>query len=51
MAIMMRAARHRTQAEHQALFAAAGWSLVRAQALGLEQMLLEGRPAEKEDER
>ncbi len=50
LAIMMRAAHHRTLAEHQALFAQAGFRLVRAEALGLEQMLLEGRPGVKEDE-
>lgn len=50
LAIMMRAAHHRTLAEHQALFAQAGFRLVRAEVLGLEQMLLEGRPGVKEDE-
>lgn len=42
MAMMMHAARHRTLAEHQALFAAAGFALTEAIPLGLEQMLLVG---------
>jgi O-methyltransferase domain/Dimerisation domain len=45
MAMMMKAARHRTLEEHRSLFAAAGFHLTRANPLGLEQMLLEGRPS------
>jgi hypothetical protein len=44
MAMMMPAARHRTVGEHQALFEAAGFMLTQAYLLGLEQMLLEGKP-------
>jgi hypothetical protein len=44
MAMMMRAARHRTREEHQLLFETAGFVLTQAHPLGLEQMLLEGRP-------
>jgi hypothetical protein len=47
MAMMMRAARHRTCEEHQALFTKAGFVLTQAHPLGLEQMLLEGRPVEQ----
>lgn len=47
MAMMMRAARHRTREEHQALFERAGFVLTQAHPLGLEQMLLEGRPKEQ----
>lgn len=45
MAMLMRAARHRTLEEHQALFAVAGFQLTNAHALGLEQLLLEGYPS------
>lgn len=50
MAMMMKAARHRTLEEHQALFAQAGFHLTRAQTLGLEQMVLEGSPYPVEKE-
>lgn len=49
MAMMMRAARHRTREEHQALFSRAGFVLTQAHPLGLEQMLLEGRPMEQQE--
>jgi precorrin-6B methylase 2 len=45
MAMMMRAARHRTLEEHQALFASAGFRLMHAFPLGLEQLLFEGTPS------
>jgi SAM-dependent methyltransferase len=44
MAMMMKAARHRTLEEHQALFEQAGFRLARTHHLGLEQMMLEGTP-------
>jgi precorrin-6B methylase 2 len=49
MAMMMRAARHRTREEHQALFERAGFVITQAYPLGLEQMLLEGRPMEQSE--
>jgi len=50
MAMMMRAARHRTLEEHEALATVAGLSLRRAIPLGMEQMLLEYGPSEQEKE-
>ncbi len=46
MAMLMHAARHRSLEEHRALFAQAGFELCYTTSLGLEQMLLEGRPVE-----
>jgi hypothetical protein len=45
MAMLMRAARHRTREEHRALLRAAGFTATVARTLGLEQMLLEGQPS------
>jgi hypothetical protein len=45
MAMLMRAARHRTYSEHHALLSAAGFTPLAARSLGLEQVLLESRPS------
>ncbi len=50
MAMLMHAARHRSLEEHRALFAQAGFALCHSLSLGLEHMLLEGRPVESEQE-
>jgi hypothetical protein len=50
MAMLMHAAHHRSLEEHRTLFAQAGFELCHSVSLGLEQMLLEGRPVESEQE-
>ena len=50
MAMMMRAARHRSLEEHQLLATAAGLSLRQAIPLGMEQMLLAFGPSDQEQE-